>query len=75
MDLGVKMEQPQIIFQLNSPVPTMTYAKFAELVGVSEQWVAERVKDGEIPVMPKKGKQKPLINLALYWQIALSQPY
>lgn len=68
------MEQPLVI-QIGATVPVVTYAKFAEMVGMSEDWVKDQVQQGKIPIMPKKGKEKPLINLAKYWQIAFAQPY
>ncbi|WGE32533.1 hypothetical protein NYR60_02675 [Actinobacillus genomosp. 2] len=70
----MKNEQP-IIIQLGTATPAVTYAKYAEMVGMSERWVAEQVAQGKIPTMPKKGKEKPLVNLALLWKIALEQPY
>ncbi|WP_458118743.1 regulatory phage cox family protein [Mannheimia haemolytica] len=68
------MEQP-IVIQIGASVPAMTYEKFAECVGMSKEWVQDQVEAGNIPIMPKKGREKPLINLAKYWQIAFSQPY
>lgn len=70
------MEQPQqIILKIGPEVPTMTYEKFAEHIGMSVSWVKKQVLDGNIPRMPKKGREEPLINVAKYWQIALSQAY
>ncbi|QNS14263.1 hypothetical protein [Mannheimia bovis] len=68
------MEQPLVI-QIGATVPVMTYDRFAESVGMSVDWVKDQVEAGKIPVMPKKGKEKPLINLAKYWQMAFTQPY
>lgn len=65
----------QVIFKIGPDVPVMSYDKFAEAVGMSKDWVREQVDKGKIPIMPKKGKQTPMINVAKYWQIALSQPY
>lgn len=68
------MEQ-QVIFKIGPDVPVMTYEKFAEQIGMSVRWVEDKVAKNEIPIMYKKGRQKPLINVAKYWQIALSQTY
>lgn len=65
----------QVIFKIGPDVPVMSYDKFAEAVGMSKRWVEDQVNAGRIPTMPKKGRQAPMINVALYWQIALSQTY
>lgn len=64
-----------IIFKIGPEVPVMSYEKFAEAIGMSVRWVEEQVAQGTIPIMPKKGKQKPLVNVAKYWQTALSLTY
>lgn len=71
------MMQPyqQPIIHFGPTVPVMSYDKFAEHVGMSKRWVQEQIEQGNIPIMPKKGKATPMINVALYWQIALSQTY
>ncbi|AWI51390.1 regulator [Actinobacillus porcitonsillarum] len=73
--MKTEFKEHQIVIQLGTATPAVTYTKFAEMVGMSEEWVKEQVAKGNIPIMPKKGKEKPLVNLALYWQIALTQPY
>lgn len=65
----------KIVIQVGSELPVATYEKFAEMVGMSESWVKDQVSKGCIPIMPKKGHEKPLINLAKYWLMALEQPY
>lgn len=70
----MEAEQP-IIIQLAPIVPIISYENFAKEVGMSVEWVEKEVREGKIPIMPKKGKQKPFINLALYWKNALEQPY
>lgn len=67
--------EPQVVLHIGPLVPAMTYEKFAEAIGVSPDWVADRVERGELPRLPKKGREKPLINVAKYWQDVLSQPY
>lgn len=64
-----------IIFKIGPEVPVMTYDKFAQAVGMSKRWVQDQVAAGNIPIMPKKGREEPLVNVAKYWQTALSQTY
>lgn len=66
---------PDIIFKIGPEVPGISYEKFAKEAGVSVRWVKEQVAQGNIPIMPKQGKQKPLVNVAKYWQTALSLTY
>lgn len=65
----------QVILKIGPDVPIMSYDKFAEAVGMSKAWVVDQVNSGRIPIMPKKGKETPMINVALYWQQALSRTY
>ncbi|MDG6312386.1 hypothetical protein P9Z72_07605 [Glaesserella parasuis] len=65
----------RVVIQLASPIPVMTCEEFARHVGMSESWVNNKIANGEIPIMPKKGREKPLINVAKYWLQALEQPY
>lgn len=61
---------------ISYPIPVMTVHQFAEHLGVSVRTVERRIANGEIPTMPKGSPREiPLINLAKYWQQALSQPY
>lgn len=70
------MAQPQqIILKIGPEVPAMTYKKFAEHIGMSASWVRDHVNSGDIPVIKTKKGETNLINVAKYWQIALSQAY
>lgn len=63
------------ILHIGPTVPVMSVERFAEEIGMKKSWVEDQIGEGRIPTMPKKGKEKPLVNVALYWQIALSQTY
>lgn len=65
----------QSIIHFGPTVPVMSVERFANELGVKPSWVIDQISEGKIPTMPKKGKEKPLVNVALYWQIALSQTY
>ena|SRR3712207_2753588 len=71
--VGGYMQQQNLIIQLAPISPLITREKFAEAVGMSKDWVDDRVNDGSLPVV-KVGRSK-LINVALYWKQALEQPY
>ncbi|MCK3655782.1 hypothetical protein A4G19_08435 [Pasteurellaceae bacterium Macca] len=54
---------------------TLEIDEFARRRGSTPRAVKEAIRKGEIPIMPKKGREKPIINNALYWVICLSQRY
>ena len=61
-------------FPIHFDVPVCTVERFAELTGLAQRTVENRVRDGRIPIMPKlTAGEKVLINLVLYTQQALSQ--
>ncbi|MNF47854.1 hypothetical protein D3C85_1468250 [compost metagenome] len=44
--------------------PVCSKEKFAELAGLSEDYVQDMIEDGRLPILPKTGlRQKVLINL------------
>ncbi|RRN04781.1 hypothetical protein EIM44_04910 [Bibersteinia trehalosi] len=67
--------QQQPVIHFGPPVPVMSIERFANEIGAKTSWVEDQITLGKIPTMPKKGKEKPLVNVALYWQFALSQTY
>lgn len=67
--------QQQPVIHFGPTVPVMSIERFANEIGAKMSWVEDQITLGKIPTMPKKGKEKPLVNVALYWQIALSQTY
>lgn len=67
--------QQQPVIHFGPTVPVMSVERFANEIGAKASWVEDQITLGKIPIMPKKGKEKPLINVALYWHVALSQAY
>ncbi|MDP8173654.1 hypothetical protein QJU93_09835 [Pasteurella skyensis] len=62
-------------FNINVDTPVVTTTEFCRRTGMKEPTLKEKIKNGEIPTMPKRGKELILINWALYTKQALSQPF
>ncbi|MGX2949345.1 hypothetical protein ACWIUA_00355 [Ursidibacter sp. B-7004-1] len=69
------MEQPQIIIQIVVAVPEMTLEKYSEHTGLSVRYLKDRIHKCQIPIMHKKGREMPVINVAKRIEQAFSQTY
>ena len=67
------MEKQPIIIQIDTPV--VNKQEFCRRTGMGMDLLNLKISKGEIPILPKKGKEGVLINMALYWKKALAQPY
>lgn len=48
--------------------PVVTVAKFAELTGIPEGTINQRIAEGKYPIMPKsKQQERPQINLVAFY--------
>lgn len=66
------MEQPLII-QLDTPC--CTKEEYARRTGINVHTVDKMIQQGRIPILPKKGNEKVLVNLVLCTKMAASQSY